>query len=45
VTQPGTEPDKAAPNHSPHFFVDERCLLLGVRALAHVACDFLEMTA
>jgi amidohydrolase len=45
VTPPGTEPDKAAPNHSPHFFVDERCLLLGVRALAHVACDFLEMTA
>lgn len=45
VTPPGTEPDKAAPNHSPHFFVDERCLVLGVRALAHMACDFLEQTA
>ena len=36
------DPDKAAPNHSPRFFVDERGLLLGVRALAHVACDWLE---
>jgi amidohydrolase len=42
VTPPGTDPDKAAPNHSPRFYVDERCLLLGVRALAHAACDFLE---
>jgi amidohydrolase len=41
VTPPGTEPDKAAPNHSPRFFVDERALVLGVRALAHLACDFL----
>ena len=32
----------AAPNHSPRFFIDERSLLLGVRALAHVACDYLE---
>ncbi len=32
----------AAPNHSPLFFVDERALLLGVRALAHAACDYLE---
>ena len=42
VTQPGTAPDQAAPNHSPRFRVDEDGLLLGVRALAHVACDFLE---
>jgi amidohydrolase len=33
---------QAAPNHSPRFFIDERALLLGVRALAHVACDYLE---
>jgi amidohydrolase len=33
---------KAAPNHSPRFFVDEGCLLPGVRALAQLACDFLE---
>ena len=31
----------AAPNHSPRFFVDESGLLLGVRALAHLAIDFL----
>lgn len=31
----------AAPNHSPLFFVDESGLALGVRALAHVAVDFL----
>jgi amidohydrolase len=31
----------AAPNHSPRFYVDERALPLGVRALAHLAVDFL----
>ncbi len=38
----GQDPATAAPNHSPRFFVDERCLIIGVRALAHLACDFLE---
>jgi len=42
VTPPGTDPDKAAPNHSPRFFADERAFVLGVRSLAHLACDFLE---
>jgi amidohydrolase len=42
VTPPGTDPDHAPANHSPRFYVDERGLLLGVRALAHLACDFLE---
>jgi amidohydrolase len=42
VTPETVELGKSAPNHSPRFFVDERALLLGVRALAHVACDFLE---
>ncbi len=32
----------AAPNHSPLFFIDERALVTGVRALAQVACDYLE---
>jgi amidohydrolase len=32
--------DTAAPNHSPRFFVDERCLVTGVRALAQLACDY-----
>ncbi len=42
VVPPGLDANAVAPNHSPHFFVDERALLTGVRALAHLACDFLE---
>jgi amidohydrolase len=42
ITPAGTDPKKAAPNHSPRFFVDESGLLLGVRTLAHLACDYLE---
>ena len=42
VTPPGIDPAKAASNHSPRFFADERALVLGVRALAHLACDHLE---
>jgi amidohydrolase len=42
VTPAGTDPSKAAPNHSPRFYADEASLLMGVRALAHVAVDFLE---
>jgi amidohydrolase len=42
VVPEGQDPAQAASNHSPRFFVDERCLLLGLRALTHVACDFLE---
>ncbi|MBK9360020.1 MAG: amidohydrolase [Rubrivivax sp.] len=45
VTPAGADPKKAAPNHSPRFFVDESGLLLGVRALAHLACDCLEAHA
>ena len=42
VVPPGTDPNQAAPNHSPRFHADERSLVLGVRSLAHLACDFLE---
>lgn len=42
VTPPGIDPQRSAPNHSPRFFVDERGLMLGVRALSHLACDFLQ---
>ena len=42
VTPVGQDPRSAAPNHSPLFSIDEAGLALGVRALAHVACDFLE---
>jgi amidohydrolase len=45
VTPPDVEPGKAYSNHSPKFFADERSLVLGVRALAHLACDFLESRA
>src|SRR5882762_1835179 len=41
ITPPGTDPSKAAPNHSPRFYVDEAALPVGVRALAHVAVDYL----
>ena len=34
-------PEEAPSNHSPLFYVDESGLALGLRALAHVAVDFL----
>ncbi len=37
-------PEEAASNHSPLFFVDESGLELGVRAMAHVAVDYLRPT-
>jgi amidohydrolase len=45
VTPAGTDPKKAAPNHSPRFYADDTGLLLGVRTMAHLACDFLEAPA
>ena len=39
VASPEGDTATAAPNHSPRFFVDERGLLLGVRALAHLVLD------
>jgi amidohydrolase len=45
VTPPGQDARTAAPNHSPLFQADEAGLLLGVRVLAHLACDWLEATA
>jgi amidohydrolase len=38
----GMTQEEAAPGHSPRFFVDETGLLLGVRALAQLAVDYLE---
>jgi amidohydrolase len=41
-TRPANQtPEEAASNHSPLFYVDESGLILGVRALAHVAVDYL----
>jgi amidohydrolase len=41
VNPAGVERASAAPNHSPRFFVDERALVTGVRAMASVAVDYL----
>src|SRR5882762_10193337 len=41
ITPPGTDPAKVAPNHSPRFYVDEAALPVGVRAMAHLAVDYL----
>jgi amidohydrolase len=39
---PKAQMGKAAQNHSPWFFVDEPALLTGVRAMTHLAADFLQ---
>ena len=44
VTPEGQDPAKAPSNHSPKFYIDEAGLGIGVRALANLACDFLEAT-
>jgi amidohydrolase len=35
-------PEEAAPQHSPHFVIDEGALRLGVRALANLTVDYLQ---
>ncbi|MBG9388924.1 amidohydrolase [Caenimonas aquaedulcis] len=45
VTPRGIDPSKTYSNHSPRFFADEQGLLIGVRALAHLTCDYLEAQA
>jgi amidohydrolase len=42
VTPADKDPAQMAPNHSPRFFLDDSGLKLGVRALAHLAVDYLE---
>jgi len=42
ISSKGTDPLKAAPNHSPRFSVDEPGLLLGVRALAHLTAEYMQ---
>lgn len=41
VTPPDQDPAKAAPNHSPQFFVDESALVVGTRTMASLAVNFL----
>jgi amidohydrolase len=41
VAPKGADPASVAPNHSPRFFADEAALRTGVRAMTHVALDYL----
>lgn len=41
IVPEGQDPAEAATNHSPHFFADEGALPVGVRAMAHLALDFM----
>jgi amidohydrolase len=41
ITPEGQDPLKAAPNHSPNFFVDERALVVGTRTMALMTAAFL----
>ena len=41
VTPEDQDPLKAAPNHSPNFFVDERALVVGTRTMALMTAAFL----
>ncbi len=40
-TPDGQDPAKAAPNHNPNFFVDEKALVVGTRTMASLAVNFL----
>ncbi|HCS46070.1 MAG TPA: amidohydrolase, partial [Pseudomonas sp.] len=42
VTPDGQDPETAAPNHNPNFFVDESALVVGTRALSGLTVQFLE---
>jgi amidohydrolase len=41
ITPRDQDPAKAAPNHSPNFFVDEAALVVGSRTMASLAVNFL----
>ena len=42
VTPPSIPLDKAAPNHSPTFQVDDQALIVGQKAFARIVIDFFE---
>ena len=44
-TPPERDASTAAPNHSPRFYVDEKCLKLGVKTLSGLALDWLAANA
>lgn len=37
----GTNPEEAAPHHTPDFFIDDSGLKLGVKTLANLAIDYM----
>ena len=41
INPPGVDAADVAPNHAPHFTIDEDALEIGLRALAHAALDTL----
>ena len=41
ITDPKTEPSAIYANHSPRFVIDESALIVGVRALSHMAYDYM----
>ncbi len=43
ITPHDQDPAKAAPNHSPDFFVDEDALVIGARTMASLAVNFLSL--
>jgi len=45
VTPEGHDPATAAPNHNPNFFVDEKALVVGARALSGLTVEFLQTSA
>jgi amidohydrolase len=45
ATPPDKDPRTAPSNHSDYFYVDERSLPLGLRALTEIAVDYLESKA
>jgi amidohydrolase len=41
ISDPVADPLSVEPNHSPRFYIDERALAIGVRAMASLAVDYL----
>lgn len=42
INKPGIKAEDAASNHSPHFYVNEDALIVGVRTMANLALYYLE---
>ena len=40
----GMNPDKAAPHHTPDFYIDESGMKLGVRTLCNLTLDYMKMS-